>query len=85
MWELGQFEDLLQAVPAQSHPPAKSALYFSMVSDVWVDVDHTELGEAKKNLYLAIKHATHSGPPARTSRYTIILCPCTIAGPAVSF
>ena len=26
------------------------ALYFSMVSDVWVDLDHTELGESKKLL-----------------------------------
>jgi len=61
MYELGQFEDLLQAVPLQAQPPATVAIFFSVVSDVWKDLDHTTLGEAKKALYLAVKKRTTAG------------------------
>src|SRR5262249_26502643 len=52
LYELGQFEDIVQDGSVR---PGVAALWFSETADVWDDYQHS-LGAGKRSLYIAIRH-----------------------------
>jgi hypothetical protein len=52
LYELGQFEDIIQDGQVR---PGVAAMWFSEAADVWDDYQHS-LGAGKRSLYIAIRH-----------------------------